>query len=136
MGEHTGTAKALVADLPVNDGADGESDLISLIDVVVTAVEHDEFMHFRVRAYSPSAAGTEEAPWAVLQRLADANMGLRSIKITADGVREAAERYIESRLEGGMSLDEARRLVDGSYTDVIIADAIIQFAVYGKVIYG
>lgn len=139
----TKTAGELIAaDLPVCD-EDAESDLISLCDIVITGVETG-WKHFWVEGYTPEADGVLR-PWATLKPLEGAVVGagghdvvegVLPVALTADVVRKAVAAYMDKRLEGGMSLSEATNLVDGSYTDAVIADSILQFALYGEEVYG
>lgn len=133
----------LAAGLKARDDA-CESDLIALADIVVTGVETG-WLHFWVDNYRPEAAGTPDAPWCTLRPLqgkvvgaggVDVAEGVQPVTLTEEVVRNAVTVYVDSRVEGGMGLEEARRLVDGSYTDAVIADSILQFAIYGEELYG
>ena len=120
-------------DLPVKDDL-CDSDLISLVDIVVTGIE-TPWTHFRVEGYDPEADGVIKA-WARLYPLpesADASGLLcNPALLTAESVRKAVAAYMDSRIAGGIGLEEARKLVDGSYTDAVIADSILQWALYGE----
>lgn len=146
---------SLIADSLPTCGED--SDLISLCDIVITGIETD-WTHFWVHKYDPDANGGSSS-WGVLAPLPSAgrrrttphvahegcdegetcgNFGYpyEPVELFAPVVRRAVWLYLKSRLEGGLGLDEARQLVDGSYTDAEIADSILQFALYGQEIYG
>lgn len=123
----------IAADLPERDD-DSESDLISLVDIVITGVE-TPWRHFWVEGYDPEADGKIKA-WAKLLPLKDAADPLPdAVLLTSETVRKAVAAYLDSRLEAGMRHSEATRLVDGSYTDAVIADSILQFALYGEEVY-
>lgn len=116
-----------------------ESEYISLCDIVVTAVEHNEWVHFSVTAYNPEADGVIE-PWAVIWPLKDSGDPLvfreSGCAMWDKTVRDAVELYLDRRIASGMPIVDAARMVDGSYTDAVVADSILQFALYGEEIYG
>lgn len=123
-------AQELADRLPVLD--DHNDDLIPLRDIVVTGVETGWSLHFWVRKYDPESEGD----WAILQALPSAGVGRKSVVLNETTVRAATAAYVDSRIQAGMPLDEAAKLIDGVYTDAEIADAILQFALYGEVVYG
>jgi len=127
----------LAAQLPVVGDLEGE-ELISLGDIVVTGIETD-WIHFWVKDYAPFADGVV-TPWATIWPLKDSagEDGKLPEPVTLDEntVRKAVELYIDSRLSKGMEPGEVARLVDGSYTDAVVADSILQFALYGSEVYG
>jgi hypothetical protein len=122
----------LAADLPVTD-EDSASDLISLQDIVITGIETG-WTHFWVSQYDFEAPGTDDQPWAILRPLADAGAG-DVTPLTAAVVRDAVTRYADKHIDRGTPLEEVRKLLDGSYTDAVIADSILQIAVYGQELY-
>lgn len=109
----------------------GNGDLISLCDIVITAME-SEWTHWRTRFYEPKNSGVGNDPWAIIERL---DKKAPPIFLTQQVVRQAVEDYAYSRLVRGMAWDQVQMLVDGSYTDAPIADSIIQFAVYKEEVY-
>lgn len=126
----------LASILPVCD-KEAESDYISLCDIVITGVETG-WSHFVVEGYNPDAEGSETNPWAILHPLPrdwDADAVPSSVKLSAQVIRDAVEAYIDTRIAGGMSISEAAKMVDGSYTDAVIADSILQFAIYHEDVY-
>ncbi len=127
-------ARGVAAGLLERDD-DSESDLISLVDIVITGIETD-WQHFRVRKYDPDADGSADHPWAIIERLSSAGMPRTHVALDAVTMRAAVELYLVDRLEHGMSLDEACHMVDGSYTDAVVADSILQFALYGEEVFG
>jgi hypothetical protein len=108
--------------------------MISLVDIVSTGIEHHEWRHFTLHRYAPNADGVKES-WATIGQLPSFATDPLQITLTADVIRKAVELYIDSRLAAGLPLLEAARLIDGSYTDVAIADSILQFALYGEEVY-
>jgi len=125
-------AQALAASLPVKDD-DCKSDWISLVDLAVVGIEISQ-AHFRVQHYNPDADGLNE-PWAILLPLDSSRQSGLPKAIYASTVRNAAAAYLDSRLRTGLSLGEARKLIDGSYTDAEVAGSILQFALYGEEVY-
>jgi hypothetical protein len=130
----------LAADLPARDD-ESESDLISLVDIVITGIEAVPWVHFIVDDYNPDASG--EGPdnaWGVLIPLpesANENDALANpVFLTTDTVRKAVAAYADARIDGGMGLNAVRNLMDGSYTDAVVADSILQFAIYGEEVFG
>lgn len=125
----------------------GEEERIDLESIVVTAIEHHEFNHFRVRKYDPDADGVERE-WAVIQGLPSAFTDLQwatrdakqpwppFVVLDSVTVRKGVEAYLNDRLSKGMDEAEARKMVDGVYTDVVVCDSIIQFALYGEEVFG
>lgn len=133
----------LAADLPIKDEEDANGDLISLNDIVITGIEAVPWVHFRVQEYDPAATGEIGDAWARLLPLEDAQPDPKEhkqrhvpVSLTAEIMRFAVAKYVDSRIDGGMGLEEARKLMDGSYTDAPIADSILQFALYGEEIFG
>lgn len=128
------TAFDLAASLPVCEDDGEDSDLISLCDIVITGIEHHEFKHFWVRKYDYKASGAEGDEWAIIQALPSAEQDPpdKHVALNQTTMRKAVELYIKARLDGGMTLEDVRQLVDGSYTDVVVADDILQFALYGE----
>lgn len=131
-------ASVITDSLPSKDpGAD--SDLISLCDIVVTGIE-TEWRHWFLHKYDPDADGIAVG-WAVLGPLPSAGDSkpdgstIRPVELYESTVRKAVYEYLLSRLNRGLDLSEARQLVDGSYTDAVIADSILQFALYGQEVY-
>jgi hypothetical protein len=130
-------ASVITDELPV---CEEDSDLISLCDIVVTGIEHEEWTHFWIHKYDPKADGVKKA-WAVLRPLPSAGEfkpngeRIQSVVLYARDVRRAVYDYLLSRLNGGMDPAGARQLVDGSYTDTVVADSILQFALYGEEVY-
>lgn len=142
-------AKAIADSLPVVESeedevrrvVDGERERIPLQDIVITAIEHHEFNHFRVRKYDPDADGvTKGREWAIVEGLEAAYAAgaarPSATLLNARTVRQAVEDYLNDRLTKGMSEDDARMMVDGVYTDVIVCDSIVQFALYGEEVFG
>lgn len=137
---------SLIADeLPVCEDLDDEfgmeSDLISLRDIVVTAIDTGiDSHHWWIHKYDPRADGVING-WAVLAPLPSAGdfkpdgRHIRPVELYAPTVREGVYLYLLDRLNKGMDLSEARRMVDGSYTDVVVADSIIQFVLYGQEVF-
>lgn len=124
----------LAADLPVKDDEETGSDLISLCDIVITGIETG-WQHFWVHDYDPHADGIE-TPWAVLTPLIEeASEPEKSVPLTAETVRKAVEVYVDRHIDRGTPLEETRKLMDGSYTDAVIADSILQIALYGEEVY-
>lgn len=109
-----------------------EGNLISLCDIVVTAIDCD-LHHFKVTEYDSSAGGIDR-PWATLWPLREGS-GWRPIQLTAFVMRKAVYDYLISRLNRGMAREEVAKMVDGSYTDELVADCILQFALYGGEVY-
>lgn len=110
-----------------------EPERIPLADIVVTAIEHNEFSHFRTRFYDPDADGVTH-PWAIIEpfRVLDSDPPKPApVVLNAETIRKGVEAYLSDRLAKGMNEDEARMMVDGVYTDVIVCDSIIQFIAYG-----
>lgn len=126
-------AEALATRLPVRDDA-ADSDLISLVDIVITGVE-TPFVHFGMLFYDPDADGLTK-PWVTLVGLPDAGKGPIQVDLYASTVRAAVRNYLTDRLAHGMMADEAAKMVDGSYTDALVADSILQYALYGEEVYG
>lgn len=125
------TAGELIAgSIPARDD-DFESDYMPLGDIVVTGVELVPAVHFYVDEYRPDATGADDDPWCVLRPISGFT-GTPRKPLTQTTVRSAVAAFIDHRIEGGMDFEEARRLVDGSYTDWSIADSILQFALYGE----
>lgn len=124
--------EAIAESLPVRDD-DCDSDLISLVDIVITGIETG-WTHFWVHNYDAEADGVEK-PWAEIHDFEQATMPRNPVKLYADTVREAVAKYIDTRISAGMAYPEAAKLVDGSYTDAVISDSILQFALYGEEIY-
>lgn len=117
------------------------TDLISLCDIVVTGIEVPaEWNHFRVHKYDPKADGIHQS-WGVLGPLQSAGKWkpdgskIHPIELWARVVRKAVYDYLLDRLNRGMDLSEARLMVNGSYTDAVVADSILQFALYGQEVY-
>jgi hypothetical protein len=106
---------------------------MSLVSFVIAGLEVDCCPHFRVRKYDPGADGVRKS-WAVLAPLYDSGVK-KPVELWAETVRLAVATYLESRLNGGLALEEAHKLVDGTYTDVIVVDSVLQFALYGKQVY-
>jgi hypothetical protein len=133
-------ADGLAAALPTcGDAPEGMPDYISLCDIVATGVEHHEFTHFTVSEYDPDADGVNK-PWGVLIPLGSAGprddgYEYQPRVLWADSVRRAVSAYVADRLSRGMDTLDVTALVDGSYTDVIVADSVLQFLLYGKEIY-
>jgi hypothetical protein len=128
----TDFAKELVDKLPVCD-FECESDYISLCDIVPTGIE-TPWTFFLVKTYNPESR-TSNPPWATIVGLADSPCPGKEVVLDEQTVRAATLAYLRSRLDAGMPEEEAAKLVDGSYTDAEIADAILQFALYGEVVY-
>lgn len=135
-------AVAIAASLPVTDKVtdyrEGDKECIPLQDIVITAIEHNEFNHFRVRKYDPDADGVERE-WAIVEGFvtkADEAREQKRVSLDAATVRKGVELYLEDRLRHGMTEDDARMMVDGVYTDVIVCDSIIQFTLYGEEVFG
>lgn len=126
-------AEGLAKSLPIKDD-NNESDLISLVDIVITGIEVP-WTHFGILSYKPDADGVE-TPWATLVALPGAALGEIQRDLYANTVREAVQNYLQDRLNAGMDVLEAAKMIDGSYTDALVADSILQFAIYGKEIYG
>lgn len=130
-------ARSLAESLPICD-EDDESDVISLCDLVVTGFETG-LVNWRTRKYSPDSDGTLLHPWAIVAPLPS---GLREgqksapVSINAHSIRDAVALYAVTALNRGTPLEEVQKLLDGSYTDAEIADAIIQTAIYGEVVFG
>ena len=124
-------AEGLAASLPVKDET-SESDLISLVDIVITGVE-TPWHHFGLLSYKPEADGVE-VPWATITPLSDSGAP-NACDLYASTIREAVTAYLQARLDSGMAPAEAAKMVDGSYTDAVVADSILQFALYGEEIY-
>jgi hypothetical protein len=135
----------LAADLPARDD-ESESDLISLVDIVITGIEAVPWVHFIVDDYNPDASG--EGPdnaWAILNPLEAAQPpeGIQgtieprfeAVYLTTDTVRKAVAAYADARIDGGMALEAVRNLMDGSYTDAVVADSVLQFAIYGEEVF-
>lgn len=116
--------------------SDSKSDLISLCDIVITAMDHNEFTHFRTRFYEPKNTGQKGSPWAIVEALPSSGAVRRPVFLDLASIRKAVEDYAYSRLSRGMDWKEVQRLVDGSYTDLQVADSIVQFAIYGEEVYG
>lgn len=138
---HEVQASVITDELPVCGDEDSEedSDLISLCDIVVTAIETD-WTHWWVHKYDPRADGVING-WAVLAPLPSAGdfkpdgSTIRPVELFAPTVRKGTYLYLLDRLNKGMDLSEARRMVDGSYTDAMVADSIIQYILYGEEVY-
>lgn len=132
-------ASVITDSLPSCDDSEEGSDLISLCDIVVTGIESG-WTHFWIRLYDPKQNGIEK-PWAVLGPLPSAGdtkpdgTKIIPVELYSAVVRKATYEYLLNRLNGGMPLEEAKLLVDGSYTDAVIADSILQFALYGMEVY-
>lgn len=131
-------AEGLASSLPLRDDKT-ESDLISLVDIVITGVETG-WIHFMVHEYDIEADGTTK-PWAILTPLASAGKNKNGLDYAAKAlyhqvVRRGVVAYLEDRLARGMSESEAAKMVDGSYTDAVVADSILQFILYGEEVYG
>lgn len=114
-------------------------DLISLCDIVITGCETG-LKSFIVEGYKPDGDGIS-VPWATLRPEQGASNGspvqpYKPVQLYARTVRQAVQDYIDTRLQAGMSEEEATKLVDGSYTDAAIADSILQFAIYGEEVFG
>lgn len=155
-------AIAIAAELPVSDDEHGhivpcpysDSDEVStgeigctcpevipLADIVITAIEHHEFTHFRVRKYDPDADGlTAATAWAIVEPLASGLKTLQAMHsptlLWESTVRAGVRLYLNDRLSKGMDEEEARKMVDGVYTDVLVCDSIIQFILYGEEVFG
>lgn len=137
-------ATAIADSLPVSASepagaeADEGEERIPLADIVVTAIEHNEFSHFRVRKYNPDADGLT-SEWAIVEAhptgLAEGQVRT-AVVLDATAVRKGVESYLNDRLSKGMSADDARMMVDGVYTDVVVCDSIVQFIVYGEEVFG
>lgn len=138
-------ATAIADSLPVTDAAadyrEGDKERIPLQDIVVTAIEHHEFNHFRVRKYDPDADGVERE-WAIVEGLPSAYVMQghlpknRGRLLDAASVRKGVELYLDDRLSKGMPEEEAQKMVDGVYTDVLVCDSIVQFILYGEEVFG
>lgn len=125
-------AEGLAKRLPVTD-PESNSDFISLADIVVTGVE-TPWTHFGVLFYDHTADGVSR-PWVTLVGLAEAGLGPIQCDMYASTVRKAVQSYLQDRLDHGMDVIEAARMIDGSYTDALVADSILQFAIYGKEVF-
>lgn len=137
-------ATAIADSLPVSEPepsgaeADEGEERMPLQDIVITAIEHSEFKHFRIRKYDPDADGIEHE-WAIVEPLPE---GLkegeerRPFILDAATVRKGVEQYLDNRLSRGMTAADARMMVDGVYTDVLVCDSIVQFIVYGEEVFG
>lgn len=132
-------AEALASSLPVCDDDDEEGgDVISLCDLVITGIETG-WTHWWTRKYNFQATGApvDGEEWAIIEALPSAKMDPpnKHIALNQVTVRTAVQGWLEKRLNGGMKFADAQKLIDGSYTDAVIADAILQFALYGEEIY-
>ena len=128
------TAKDLADSLPVCGDLDDNGDeveLISLCDIVVTGIETG-WSHFWVRKYDPDNLDME---WAIVAPLRSAGKGSKPILLNEARMRLAVQAYIQSRLDRGMTLAEVTKLVDGVYTDAVVADSILQFAIYQEEVF-
>lgn len=134
----------LAAALPVRDD-EANSDLISLVDIVITGIEAVPWCHFKVIDYNHEASGEEpeHASWGTIigleaaytQEQLDSGLEPGSVVLWEGTVREAVAAYVDSRIDAGMGFEEAQRLVDGSYTDAAVADSILQFLLYREVVF-
>lgn len=128
-------AEALASSLPV---CEDDSDLISLCDLVITGIE-TEWTHWFVRKYDYKATGApvDGEEWAILEALPSARQEPpnKHIALNQETVREAVKGWLSMRLNGGMSFADCQKMIDGSYTDAVVADSILQFALYGEEVY-
>lgn len=132
MPETKSVGQYLAESIPVRDD-ECESDLMPLADIVVTGIEIVPWTHFYVTNYRPDASGDTDHPWATIAPLDDVqDPQPEPLALTADVVRAAVAAYADKRIAGGMSLEDVRDFIDGSYLDASIADSILQLALYGE----
>lgn len=137
-------AEGLAASLPVRDD-DSESDLISLVDIVITGIETPwSGLHFQVKDYDFEASGeTLREAWAEIVGLPSAyteeqlKSGNEPGRVTLfhETVRSGVVRYLQDRLNRGMAPSDVAKMIDGSYTDAVVADSILQFCLYGEEVF-
>lgn len=135
-GQPRGSKKAadMAAQLPVVADDDADDEMISLADIAVTGIEHHEWLHFWTKDYTPDADGVK-VPWATIWPLKDSGKD-EPVALNETTMRKAVELYLDNRLKAGMRFADAAMMVDGVYTDAVVADSILQFALYGEEVYG